>query len=160
MDVQIIGGICRALVRHSAFGIMCVIMCAAISLPAVSAPQKTLVVQNDRGGSVRVRLSEITRINSEGQRVEIHAGECLSSCTMYLGVDNLCVSPRARFGFHGPSHYGQPLQPADFEHWSHVIAAHYRPTLRRWFMEDARFTTKGYRRLSGAELIRLGYPSC
>lgn len=128
--------------------------------PVHAAPRGALIVRNDRGGVIQTRVAEVAALRASGQRVEIHAGQCLSSCTLLLAVENLCISPRARFGFHGPSHYGQPLHPTDFEHWSQVIAAHYAPALRRWFLNEARYTTRGFKRLSGAELIRMGYPSC
>ncbi|WP_126623207.1 hypothetical protein [Oceaniglobus ichthyenteri] len=102
----------------------------------------------------------IDRIRALQQRVEIRGPMCLSSCTMYLGAGNVCIDPRVTFGFHGPSSYGQPLTRADFEYWSNVIASHYPAALRDWFMTTARHRITGYHRISGVQLIRMGFARC
>ena len=118
------------------------------------------IVRNDRGGIVGVRADEIRRLKASGQRVEIQGNICLSSCTMYLGAGDVCINPDTRFGFHGPSYYGKPLAPEYFEYWSEVIADHYPKPVRDWFMQKARHRLNGYYTVKGAELIRLGLPSC
>ena len=55
---------------------------------------------------------------------------------------------------------GRPLPAAEFEHWSEVMARNYREPLRSWFMSEGRYIREGYFALSGAELIRMGYPRC
>ncbi len=127
---------------------------------AVSANTGALVIGNDRGGIIGTRVDEISRLISAKRRVEIRGRICLSSCTMYLGAGDICVDPNTRFGFHGPSYYGQPLQPEYFEYWSDVIASHYPPTIQRWFMTRARYETQSYITLLGSELIRHGVPQC
>ena len=94
-----------------------------------------------------------------GQRVEI-LGTCLSACTMYLELPNVCVSPAAVFGFHGPSWYGKALSPDQFDRWSQVMARGYREPLKSWYLTTARYETSGYFRLSGSDLIGMGYPRC
>lgn len=125
----------------------------------VVAPN-VFVVGNDRGGIIGTRATEVRRLKAANRRVEIRGQICLSSCTMYLGAGNVCVSPNTRFGFHGPSYYGQPLQPVHFEYWSEVLASHYPPAIKQWFMSNARHTKNGYHTLLGTELIRHGVPSC
>ena len=139
---------------------MLVLVATSDARMAGAAPSDVWVVRNDRGGSISDRLDQIARIRAQGMRVEIRAGVCLSSCTMLLTLKDLCIGAKVQFGFHGPSHHGQPLRPAEFDYWSDIIARHDAPALRRWFMQDARFTIGGYKRLSGAKLIQLGYPSC
>jgi hypothetical protein len=138
---------------------------ALVLLPALqpeplAAQASVHIVRNDRGGIVGTRAAEIRRIKSTGQRVEIRGRICLSSCTMYLGAGDVCVSPDTEFGFHGPSYYGKPLAPQYFEYWSEVIADHYPKPVRDWFMTKARYKQSGYHTLLGAELIRLGVESC
>lgn len=126
----------------------------------VTAQTVVRIIGNDRGGVVGTRAAEIQKLKSSGQRVEIRGRICLSSCTMYLGAGNVCVNPDTRFGFHGPSFYGRPLEPRYFEYWSDVIADHYPAPLRSWFMNTARYRQSGYYTVLGAELIRLGVESC
>ena len=119
-----------------------------------------VIVHNDRGGIVSRRVAEIEAIRARGQSVEIRGQICYSSCTMYLGLPQACVLPDTRFGFHGPSHFGQQLSQRDFDYWSRIIAAHYPAPLRQWYMEQGRNTRSGYYTISGAELIRLGVRRC
>lgn len=119
-----------------------------------------LVVQNDRGGLIGARALEISDINAQDIRVELRGRICYSSCTLYLGADNVCLTEETVFGFHGPSQRGTALPRDRFEHWSNVMAAHYNAPLRDWFLSEARHRISGYYRVSGASLIALGYPAC
>ncbi len=128
--------------------------------PNSLAPGATIVVRWDEGGSVRKRYNEIQAINRLGQKVEVRGGVCLSSCTMYLGAKNVCVTASSRFGFHGPYRFGAKLTQQEFDEWSRVIAVHYPPAVKAWYMEKARHQIWKATYLSGAELIRLGIPRC
>ena len=135
----------------------------ALSVGAATADTgrgEVYVVKNDRGGVVGTRAAEIRRLKRKGKRVEIRGSICLSSCTMFLGAGNVCVSPETRFRFHSPSYYGRPLSRENFDYWSGVIAAHYPVPLRRWFMREGRHRHNGYFTISGAEIIRLGVAQC
>lgn len=135
------------------------IVLAMAAAPPVKAQSTAMVIRNDRGGLLGQRSAEIRSLRAAGQRVELR-GLCLSACTMYLSLPNVCVSPSAELGFHGPSRNGRPLPAAEFEHWSEVMARNYREPLRSWFMSEGRYIREGYFALSGAELIRMGYPRC
>ncbi|AJE46075.1 hypothetical protein [Celeribacter indicus] len=128
--------------------------------PGSVTPGATIVIGNDRGGSVRARVGEIQQIMRLGQRVEIRGRRCMSSCTMFLGLRDLCVSPRTVFTFHGPSYYGRTLSPAEFESWSRVIAAHYPEPLRSWYLSTGRTRIWNGYEMSGAELARYGIALC
>lgn len=123
------------------------------------AARPALVVRADAGGLLATRDREVDRLRASGERVELR-GTCNSACTMYLGLENICIDRRASFGFHGPSSYGRPLPAAEFERWSQIMARNYREPLKTWFLDTARYEIGGQLRLSGAELIRLGYPEC
>ncbi|MVO18575.1 hypothetical protein [Parasedimentitalea huanghaiensis] len=137
---------------------------AAMSLlaftPAASA-STTIRISNDGGGSIAARVSEIESIRSRGQKVEIRVGYCNSACTLYLGLPNTCVSPGARFGFHGPqiATKGLTMLPSQFEKWSQVMANHYPRPLRNWFMNSARHSTDLIT-IKGDQLIALGVSQC
>lgn len=126
----------------------------------VAEVRTTTIVGNDRGGLIGARAIEIEAINAAAGRVELRGRICHSSCTMYLAVNDLCVSATTTFGFHGPSRNGTALPQSQFDHWSAVMARHYDTSLGNWFMREARHRTNGYYRITGAQLIARGYPAC
>ena len=132
----------------------------AATAHSAAAQSAAFIVGNDRGGVIGIRAREVLQLKAQNRRVEIRGGICLSSCTMYLGAGNVCVSPDTRFGFHGPSYYGQPLLPVHFDYWSKVLASHYPPAVRQWFLDHARHKTNGYHTVLGKELIRHGLAAC
>ncbi|WP_172331476.1 hypothetical protein [Mangrovicoccus sp. HB161399] len=70
--------------------------------PAGAAPPDSrIVIRNDRGGSVPERIALIETLRRQNSRVEIRGAECLSACTMHLGLPGVCVVRRTSFGFHG-----------------------------------------------------------
>lgn len=145
------------------FALIVSLVLAAPSAHAQSqylAAQGVLIVRNDPGGVVSKRANEINQLRAQGIRVELRGEVCLSSCTMYLGLANTCVFRGTTFGFHGPSYYGAKLSENDFEYWSQVIASHYPPRLRNWFLTTARYKISDYYRVKGSELIRMGVPEC
>ena len=94
---------------------------------------KPLVITSDRGGTVVAMEAEVARLRATGQPVEIK-GECLSTCTMRLGLDNLCVTRDAWFQFHAPRRRGVPLRGEERDHWARRIAAHYPADLAAWYL--------------------------
>lgn len=133
---------------------------ASALTPRSPKPGSTIVIRNDYGGSVRKRFNEIRNINQLRQKVEIRGSVCMSSCTMYLGVRNVCVSPNTTFGFHGPHRFGARLTSAEFNEWSNVIAVHYPKAVKTWYLQKARHQTYSVSRVKGSELIRLGVRRC
>lgn len=119
-----------------------------------------LIIRNDLGGRIDIRAQEIARLRAEGRAVELRGEACVSACTMYLGLDDVCVDPRTTFGFHGPSSYGVPMPPEYFEYWSEFLAGYYNAPLSDWFMKTARYELNSIYNVSGEELIRLGYRPC
>lgn len=119
-----------------------------------------LVINNDRGGTLRARLLELAALRRESRPVEIRGNVCFSTCTMFIGLPDACVSPSTTFGFHGPSSYGRPLDTATFNQASEVIASHYPPVLRAWYMEEGRYRINRVYRVSGQNLIDMGVRSC
>ncbi len=121
-----------------------------------------LVVGDDAGGALVERLRRVRRLRREGVVVEITGRFCLSACTLYLGLPQTCISPRTRFGFHGPAtrFAGVALPPEKFERWSREMAAFYPEPLRGWFMQTARHRIVGFYSLSGDALIAMGVRRC
>jgi hypothetical protein len=120
-----------------------------------------MIVNDDRGGSIMKRDNEVKDLQDRGVLVRIQGRVCLSSCTMYLGVKNVCVSPKTIFGFHGPSRNSKVINQASFDYFSKVMAKDYPPAISKWFMEKARYKiATDYYRISGQELIRHGIAPC
>lgn len=132
----------------------------SVASAATARTVQVHVVRDDRGGLISDRVDEIRRLRRSGARVQIRGRVCYSSCTLFLGLPGACVSTRTTFGFHGPSRYGEPLPRAWFDYWSRVMADHYPPSLRHWFMSRARHRIAGMYMVSGQELVRLGVPEC
>ncbi|PTV97672.1 hypothetical protein C8J27_101789 [Rhodobacter aestuarii] len=130
---------------------------AAQAIPAAYGRQ-AIVVRGDLGGDVGARANKIQAMAAAGQTVAIK-GACYSSCTMYLGLPGSCVTRNSSFGFHRPSFYGAALPPKKFEFWSQLIAAHYPPALKSWYLREGRYSVN-LKMISGAQLIRLGVPEC
>jgi hypothetical protein len=120
-----------------------------------------LDVARDMGGSVAARLDAIHQLERSRTRVRI-TGTCVSACTLYLGLSRTCVMPGAKLGFHGPTSAlpGIPLPPDEFERVSRVMAAHYPPALRAWYLAEARKLTGAYVTISGRDAIRMGARPC
>jgi hypothetical protein len=126
---------------------------ARILLALAVLAQGPLVITNDPGGIVATRAARVALIGDREVRIE---GRCASACTLYLAAPNVCVTPDAVLGFHGPSHWGFPLPRADFDYWSRVIARHYPPTLADWFMREGRHS-QTMQTISGADVVRNGW---
>lgn len=144
----------------AARGILLGALLAVTAAQAQAQANQTIVIGDDRGGGVNSRARLIEQIRAAHARVEIRGRICYSACTMYLGAGDVCISPQTTFGFHGPSRDGRALPPADAERWSAVMARYYPEGLRQWYMTTARFEIRTIYRISGADLMRYGYPPC
>jgi hypothetical protein len=146
---------------RGAYGICALVLAIVLTGTAGSTrAQDRIAVHNDRGGLLRDRLEEIERLRANGQAVAIQGDICFSTCTLFLGLAGTCVSPDTTFGFHGPSSYGRALDPATFRRASELIASHYPPALRTWYLETGRYTLRRVYRISGRHIIDMGVPEC
>lgn len=55
------------------------------------------------GGFVDSYIQRLEQLNSMGTEVRITTNSCTSACTFFLGADKVCIDPKTRFHFHGPS---------------------------------------------------------
>lgn len=120
-----------------------------------------VIVGNHKGGFVFGISSDVQDINRLGLPVRITGKDCISSCTIFLGARDVCISPETRFGFHKPSPApgtGRMTQ-VRLAGVNHTITSHYLPALKRWWDSNAG-KSKRIVYLSGAELIRIGYRPC
>jgi hypothetical protein len=91
-------------------------------------------IVNDKGGQVSKYVQAFARVRSTGERVVID-GDCLSSCTMVLGLvpsSQICATPRARFGFHAASILDDVGQPFVNTKATQALWKIYPTSVQRW----------------------------
>lgn len=107
------------------------------------------------GGGPSARFDAIVRqYNQSGEPFRI-VGYCASSCTLFLGIRNVCVSRHATLGFHS-SHAASNLgAPSD-----HLLAV-YNPSLRDFVLANHYTDGVAMHEIPGSEIIdRFGYREC
>jgi len=108
---------------------------ATISLFVSSTSTSAAVrIVSDYGGQIGPYLEQFAALRHSGEQVIID-GPCLSACTMILGViprDRICVTPRARLGFHAawnPGDNGAPVRSAG---GTQLLMEIYPQHVRQW----------------------------
>lgn len=127
------------------------------SLAAAGAATR---IADDRGGRIGTYLDRFEELSQSGDKVIID-GLCASACTLVLGTvshDRICVTPRARLGFHAAWDMGTHGRPVTNAEATRLLLAMYPAPVRRWIARHG-----GLRRqmifLEGRDLGRL-YRSC
>jgi hypothetical protein len=131
--------------------LLCLLACADVSdeLNPQRGPTR------DPGGSVALRVIEIGTLEARRQEKRV-AGECLSACTMYLGLSTACFEPDAVLGFHGPRlAFGLDMSSVQFEAITRTMASYYPPRIARKFMEEWRHSER-FHRVPASRLIARG----
>jgi|SRR5215470_8960342 len=107
---------------------------AVLAALATSSASATVRIVGDAGGQIGPYLENLVALRSSGERVVID-GPCLSACTMVLGViprDRICVTPRARLGFHAAWHPGNNGRPVTSRGGTKLLMDIYPQNVRRW----------------------------
>ncbi|MEC9292312.1 MAG: hypothetical protein VX730_07925 [Pseudomonadota bacterium] len=132
-----------------------------ITLAKRNTQNGVVTITEDDGGLVYPRIHYIENvIEARNQSVRIIAPECISACTMYLGVSNVCTAPYTRFMFHGPwdSSVANYTETPAFQHTSRAIARYYPAPIRRAFMKSYRHLGPyEFHTITGEELIAAGH---
>jgi hypothetical protein len=129
---------------------------AALIVPASA----TVRITADPGGQIGPYLDKLENLRKSGQNVVID-GNCLSACTMILGViprEHLCVTPRARLGFHAawtPNETGRPVTSRE---GTELLMSHYPQQVREWIGHHGGLSPSLIY-LTGHELTSM-YPPC
>lgn len=117
-------------------------------------------IADDRGGRIGTYLDRFQALSQSGDTVVID-GLCASACTLVLGTvahDRICVTPRARLGFHAAWDLGARGHPVTNAEATRLMLAMYPAPVRRWIVHRG-----GLKRhmifLSGPELKRM-YRTC
>ena len=134
---------------------------ATISLSVSSTSTSAAVrIVSDYGGQIGPYLEQFAALRHSGEQVIID-GPCLSACTMILGViprDRICVTPRARLGFHAAWNPGNDGAPIRSNGGTQLLMEIYPQHVRQWIARRGGLKQHMVY-LSGRELASM-YRSC
>lgn len=137
-----------------------VLLGAALLVSALTPASAAMRIADDRGGQIGHYLQAFALLRTSGERVIID-GNCLSACTLVLGVipkNRICVTERARLGFHAawmPDSQGKPItSPMGTQALWNI----YPVSVRSWINRNGGLSRKMIF-LEGRELARM-VPSC
>lgn len=117
-------------------------------------------IEDDMGGSLGAYYIKFSNIRKSGQHVIID-GDCFSACTIVTGMvahQNICITPRARFGFHAalaPNEFGMlAVNPTA----TRVLYQLYPTNIRTWLHRNGGLNDRTIV-LDGNALAHM-YPMC
>ena len=116
-------------------------------------------IRIDQGGSVSERMHQIERIEKSGVRFVID-GMCISACTMYLGMKNVCVSPRTVLGFHSSFTQGPLGARIPSKYGNAVLMSYYPERVRAWVIENKALEKDELTPMTAQEAWTLGVERC
>jgi hypothetical protein len=144
--------------------LLAAMIAAECALPAsaqVSAVHASAVrISADPGGQIGPYLDKLKSLRDSGQSVIID-GPCLSACTMVLGMiprDRICVTHRARLGFHAAWRPDQNGHQIVSEDGTELLMSVYPQDVRDWISRRGGLSPQ-LKYLSGGELASM-YPAC
>jgi hypothetical protein len=126
----------------------------------MSSAQAAVVIKSDPGGQIGPYLENLAVLRGSGQKVVID-GPCLSACTMVLGViprERICVTSRARLGFHAAWHPGSNGQQVTSREATRLLMDIYPEHVRSWITRRGGLSPR-MMYLSGRELTSM-YQTC
>ena len=133
---------------------------AAAAVLMGSVAPAAVRIKADPGGQIGPYLEALVALRGTGERVIID-GPCLSACTMVLGViprERICVTSRARLGFHAAWHPGNNGRPVTSKAATQLLMEIYPEHVRTWIKERGGLSRK-LLVLSGRDLAAM-YPTC
>src|SRR5262245_46634292 len=132
----------------------------AAALMASSSAQAVVRIKSDPGGQIGPYLENLVALRGSGEKVVID-GPCLSACTMVLGViprDRICVTSRARLGFHAAWHPGEDGHPIPSREATALLMSIYPDHVRSWIARRGGLSPR-MKYLTGRELAAM-YHTC
>jgi len=132
---------------------------AVITLAGVRASDAAVRITEDRGGRIGAYVDKYKGLRSSGETVIID-GSCVSACTIVLGSvppDKICVTPRARLGFHAAWNPGSKGREITDTEATQNLYSMYPSEVRRWIDERGGLSRRMIF-LSGRELAAMYRP--
>jgi hypothetical protein len=133
---------------------------AALAISCASSHASAVRIKADPGGQIGPYLESLVALRGSGEQVIID-GPCLSACTMVLGViprNRICVTPRARLGFHAAWHPDENGRPVTSREATQLLMNIYPQHVRNWIAQRGGLSPR-IMYLSGQELAAM-YPTC
>jgi hypothetical protein len=98
----------------------------------------------------------VSQYNQSGELFRIE-GHCQSSCTLFLGIRNVCIDRNATLLFHAAHDRSQNVSPSLT---THMLGA-YNARLRNYVTANHYMDTLAFHSISGSDMIRkFGYREC
>jgi hypothetical protein len=110
------------------------VLIAVLFFLNLSEARSAVRITNDRGGLIAAYILKYERLASSGESVIID-GLCASACTMVLSAlpsDRICVTSRARLGFHAAWNYGANGRAFTDPEATLMLYSTYPTPVRRW----------------------------
>lgn len=110
----------------------------------------------ENGGSFHRFDPVVSQYNASGELFRIQ-GHCQSSCTMFLGIRNVCVDRSAQLLFHAGHDLQRNVRPVFTDH----MLSNYNAPLRNYLVSNHYMDTLAFHTISGRDLIqKFGYREC
>jgi hypothetical protein len=135
------------------------LLAAAILLAGVGTSHAVVRILGDRGGRIDTYVDKYQGVRSTGEMVVID-GFCASACTIVLGSishDKICVTSRARLGFHAAWDPGSNGRRITNPEATHTLYSMYPFEIRHWIDQRGGLTPRMIF-LSGRELAAMYRP--
>jgi hypothetical protein len=98
----------------------------------------------------------VSQYNASGELFRIE-GHCQSSCTLFLGIRNVCIDRNATLLFHAAHDRGRNVSPSLT---THMLDA-YNASLRGYVTANHYMETLAFHSISGRDMIqKFGYRAC
>lgn len=133
---------------------------ALMSVSLAGTADATMRITSDPGGRIVTYVRKYAALRDSGERVIID-GMCASACTIVLGAlprERICVTPRARLGFHAAWEFGQAGRPVTNPTATRMLLSMYPAPVRSWIRRRGGLRSRMIY-LSGRELAAM-YPRC
>jgi hypothetical protein len=121
-----------------------VVVAVLLLCAGITESSATVRIADDRGGRIGTYIEAFATLRGTGETVMID-GPCLSACTLILGIlspDQVCVTRRARLGFHAawqPDHKGRPISSSS---GTQVLMEVYPAKVRNWIRRKGGLSRK------------------
>ena len=115
-------------------GVCAIVLGFIITMLSFTTATAGMRISQDNGGQIGHYLHQYTQVRSSGENVIID-GPCLSACTLVLGVvprERICVTPRARLGFHAAWLPDESGRPSPFPRATQLMMGIYPSKIKRW----------------------------
>jgi hypothetical protein len=135
------------------------LLAAIFLLAGIGASDAAMRIVEDGGGRIGAYVDKYQGVRGSGEMVIID-GYCASACTIVLGTvphDKICVTSRARLGFHAAWDPGSNGHKITNPEATHTLYSMYPFEVRRWIDQRGGLTPHMIF-LSGRELAAMYRP--